>query len=122
MVTSESGAPADGSGAQPSDPQAPGDVDNVLEDIPTFLVTRFVENATCAAVDFLHCTNAAFEDSLNTALAGNYTAGRLAKDTAALWARNLRFASRLFSVGAPGEPTTGPTDEGRTAPVSHRSD
>jgi hypothetical protein len=117
MVTSERGAPAEGSRAEQPDPTAPSDDDNDLEDIPTFLVTNFVDNVTCAAVDFLQYSAKAFEKSLNTALAGEYTASILAKDTAALWARNVRFLSQVFSVGVPGKPTTASKDEGPTGPA-----
>jgi hypothetical protein len=104
MATSERGTPAVGSRANQQGPTVPSDEDNDLEDIPTFLVTNFVDNVTCAAVDFLQYSAKAFEKSLNTALAGEYTASTLAKDSAALWARNVRFLSQVFSVGVPGTP------------------
>jgi hypothetical protein len=120
MVTSESGAPAGGSGAARPVPAAPSDEDNDLQDIATFLVTTFVENATRAAVDLLQQTAKAFEESLNTALAGEFTVGTLAKDSAALWARNVQSLLRVFSVDVPTGATTTVNDEDPTGlPVEH---
>jgi len=113
MVTSEGGTSTE-----------PSDEDKDLQEVATFLVNTFVENATSAAVDFLQQTTKAFEESLNTALAGKYTTSTLAKDSAALWARNVRFVSQLFSVGVPGKPTPPSPDEsheGRTGPPAGRS-
>jgi hypothetical protein len=124
MVTSEGGTSAEGSGAEQPGAAAPSDEDKDLQEIATFLVTTFVENATSAAVDFLQQTSKAFEESLNTALAGKYTASALAKDSAALWARNVRFLSQLFSVGVPGKPMPPSPDEsheGRAGPPAGRS-
>jgi hypothetical protein len=78
--------------------------DNTLEDVAMFLVTTFVHNAAGAAAEMVQQTATAFEDSLAAALRGEYSASRLAKDSALLWARNVQFVTRLFSVGAPTEP------------------
>jgi hypothetical protein len=80
---------------------APTDVDNTVEDVAMFLVTTLVHNAAGAATEMVEQTAAAVEDSLGAALRGEYSASRLAKDSALLWARNVQFVTRLFSLGAP---------------------
>ena len=104
MSTPPPGAPAEGSGSVQENAPVPTDVDNTVEDVAMFLVTSFIQNAAGAAAEMVEQTAAAVEDSLGAALRGEYSASRLAKDSALLWARNVQFVTRLFSVGAPAEP------------------
>jgi hypothetical protein len=104
MSTPPPGAPAQGSGSVQEDAPASTDVDNTVEDVAMFLVTSFIQNAAGAAAEMVEQTAAAVEDSLGAALRGEYSASRLAKDSALMWARNVQFVTRLFSVGAPTEP------------------
>jgi len=115
MSTSEGGAQAEGAGAGKPDEPESTDEDSTLEGVATFLITTFVDNAACAAVELLQHTTKAFEESLNTALRGDYTASSLAKDSALLWARNVQFMARLFSVGAPTGRLNPPTKDDRPA-------
>ena len=113
MSTSEQGASAQGPGPQGQEAQEPTDEDDTLEDMAAHFVTTFVENAASAAVEMLQHTATAFEASLVTALHGEYKATCLAKDSALLWARNVQFITRLFSVGTPAElPCPPPEHEG----------
>jgi hypothetical protein len=103
MSTPPPGPPVEGSGSVQEDAPAPTDADWTVEDVAMFLVTTFIQNAAGAAVGIVEQTAAAVEDSLGAALRGEYSASRLAKDSALLWARNVEFVSRLFSVGSPTE-------------------
>jgi hypothetical protein len=87
---------------------APTPEDPTLEDVAMFLVATFIQNAAGAAVEMVQQTATAFEDSLDTALHGDYTANRLAKDSALLWARNVDFITRLFSPGSPSASSSTP--------------
>jgi hypothetical protein len=104
MSTPQPGAPADGSASVEEDAPAPTEMDKTVEDVAMFLVTTFVQNAAGAAAEMAKQTATAVEDSLHAALDGEYSASRLVKDAALLWARNVQFVTRLFSVGAPAEP------------------
>jgi hypothetical protein len=99
---------------------APPPEDPTLEDVALFLVATFIRNAAGAAVEMVQQTATAFEESLDTALHGNYTANRLAKDSALLWARNVEFITRLFSAGSPTEPPV-PTPGGDGPPSTSPS-
>jgi hypothetical protein len=103
MSTPQPGTPVDGSVSVQEDAPDPTDADNTVEDVAMFLVTTFIQNAAGAAVGIVEQTAAAVEDSLGAALRGEYSASRLAKDSALLWARNVEFVTRLFAVGAPTE-------------------
>jgi hypothetical protein len=94
---------------------APPPEDPTLEDVALFLVATFIRNAAGAAVEMVQQTATAFKESMNTALDGKYTSGHLAKDSALLWARNVKFLTRLFSVGSPTEPLV-PTPGGHGTP------
>jgi hypothetical protein len=104
MSTPPPDAPAEGSGSVQEDVPAPTDAGNTVEEVAMFLVTTFIQNAAGAAAEMVEQTAEAVEDSLGAALRGEYSASRLAKDSALLWARNVQFVTRLFSVGAPTEP------------------
>ena len=108
MSTSETGAPPGDPGPPPqhapSPPSPPPDEDSTLVDEAAYFVTTFVQNAASAAVEMIERTATSFDESLHTALNGNYKASCLAKDSALLLARNVKFITRLFAVGAPAEP------------------
>jgi hypothetical protein len=105
---------------KPPGAPVPPPEDPTLEDVATFLVTTFVQNAAGAAIEMVQQTATAFEESLDSALHGNYTASRLAKDSALLWARNVEFITRLFSAGSPTEPLV-PPPGGNVSPSASSS-
>jgi hypothetical protein len=104
MSTHPPGAPDEGPGSWQETAPPPTDVDSTVEEVALYLVTTFVQNAAGATAEMVEQTAAAVEESLGAALRGEYSASRLAKDSALLWARNVQFVTRLFSVGAPTEP------------------
>jgi len=108
MSTSEHDAPLEGAALEEQDETEPIDEDCTPEDIAANFVATFVENVAGAAVEMVQQTATAFKESMNTALDGKYTSSSLAKDSALLWARNVKFITRLFSVGSPTEPLVPP--------------
>ena len=94
----------DAAAATPEDP--------TLEEVAMFYVTTFIGNVASATTELAQHNATTLEQSLDAALHGDYTAGRLAHDTALLWAGGVRFATRLFSVGAPAEPIVHRVDQG----------
>jgi hypothetical protein len=115
MSASEHDAPLEGAALQGQDETEPIDKDCTPEDIAANFVATFVENVAGAAVEMVQQTATAFKESMNTALDGKYTSSHLAKDSALLWARNVKFLTRLFSVGSPTEPLV-PTPGGHGTP------
>jgi hypothetical protein len=120
MSASEHDAPLEGAGSQGQDATEPIDEDPTLEEIAANFVATFFENVAGAAVEMVQQTATAFEESLDTAIHGKYTSSRLAKDSALLWARNVKFITRLFSVGSPTEPLV-PTPGGSGSPTTSSS-
>jgi hypothetical protein len=121
MSASEHDPPLEGAALQGQDETEPIDEDCTPADIAANFVATFVENVAGAAVEMVQQTATAFEESLSTALDGKYTSSCLAKDSALLWARNVKFITRLFSVGSPTEPLV-PTPGGHGSPTAGSSD
>jgi hypothetical protein len=75
--------------------------DPTREELAVFVVTSFVHNAADATAEWLRDGAKAFDASLNKALAGEYTASDLVKDSADLWARSVRQALRVLPTSGP---------------------
>lgn len=102
-------------------PTAPGDATpeggpsaagSAREDAAKLLVTGYVDKVVEETKTWLDESAEAFTTCLDLALTSSYSADRLVKDTAEMWARNLKY---LVSLAAVGPPTSRPGQPGTAA-------